>query len=76
MAKPYHSTLDRASLDRLESLHAAYVGLEVLAVSADYVQSCHVAAVLAVLNEAFEAHIDAFAPEPSPGVVALRPVRD
>lgn len=75
MAKPYHSTLDRSSLDRLESLHAAYVGLEVLAGMSDGTESRHVAVVLAIINEALQTHIDALAPKPSPGVVPLRPVR-
>lgn len=56
--------LDRASLDALESLHAAYVGLEVLAGMAD-TDSHHVASVLAVLNQALQDRIDGFSPKPS-----------
>ena len=63
MATPYH-TLDQASLDALESLHAAYSGLELLA-SASYVEASHVSAVLAVLNQALQARI-AFHTAPSP----------
>jgi len=39
--------------DRLESLHRAYVGVEVLAGMAD-IGSHHVAAVLAVINESLD----------------------
>lgn len=49
MAKPY-STADSRK-DRLETLHAAYLGLEVLAGFAD-IDSRHVASILHVLNDA------------------------
>ena len=62
MAAANH-TLDRASLDGLESLHSAYVGLEVLAGMAD-ADSHHVASVLAVLNQAFLDRIDSLSPKP------------
>lgn len=61
MAKP-NNTLDGSSLDRLETLHSAYVGLEVLAGIAD-VDSHHVANVLGILNEAFQTQIDGFTPK-------------
>lgn len=70
MATPYH-TLDRAALDRLESLQAAYVGLEVLAALAD-TDSHHVANLLSVLNETFGRQIEDFAPKPA----GLRLVED
>lgn len=63
MARPY-STLDRASLDCLESLHAAYVGLQVLSAYAD-TDSHHVAAILGVLNDALGRQIFDLTPKPS-----------
>lgn len=70
MARPY-SILDRASLDGLESLHAAYVGLQVLSGIAD-IDSHHVAAILDVLNDALGRQISDFSPKPS----GLRLVKD
>jgi len=64
MARQY-STVTRQSLDCLESLHAAYVGLQVLSGIAD-VDSHHVAALLSVVNDVFERQIVDLSPPPYP----------
>jgi hypothetical protein len=71
MAEPYH-TLDRASLDRLESLYAAYLGLQVLSGSAQSVDSVCVASVLDVLNESLSRCVSDLSPKPA----GLRLVKD
>lgn len=60
MATHYHTP--RESLDALESLHSAYLGLEVLAGFSD-VDSRHVASVLAILNQAFHQQIEGMTPK-------------
>lgn len=58
-----HHTLDRASLDRLESLYSAYESLQVLSLSS--AESSHVARVLLVLNDAFLQSLEIASPKPS-----------
>lgn len=75
MARPYH-TLDRADLDRLESLQAAYVGLQILCGSASSVDSVHVASVLDVLNDSFSRCVSDFSRSPLPAPPGLHLVKD
>lgn len=63
MAIANHTT-GLALVDRFESLHAAYVGLQVLAGEAD-TDSRHVAAVLDFLNQALSECLEDVRPRPS-----------
>lgn len=69
MARPYH-TLDRASLDCLESIHAAYVALEELSALAE-TDSHHVAAILGIINAAFDHKLSDLSPKP-PGLSLVK----
>jgi len=70
MAAQYDNTMSFSARERLQGLHSAYVGLEVLAGLAD-VDSHHVAAVLAVVNEALGQLVEGAGPSRPGGGLRL-----
>jgi hypothetical protein len=71
MAIEHDNSMGIAMRVRLEELHSAYVGLQVLSGIAD-VDSHHVAAVMCIVNQSFADCLEACGPSSSPGGSGLR----